>query len=57
MEPQITQITQMDTGEGRVNLLFKRITGCTLTVVARVSQGWIAGLTALLEVKRVVPDP
>jgi hypothetical protein len=47
----------MDTGEGRVNLLFKRITGCTLTVVARVSQGWIAGLTALLEVKRVVPDP
>jgi GxxExxY protein len=33
MEPQITQNTQMDTGEDRVNLLSKLIIGCALTVL------------------------
>ena len=33
MEPQNTQNTQMDIGEGGVNLLSKRIIGCALTVL------------------------
>ena len=39
MEPQITQNTQMDTGE--VNLLSKRIIGCALTVLHALGTGFL----------------
>ncbi len=41
MEPQITQNTQMDTGEDRVNLLSKRIIGCALTVLYALGTGFL----------------
>ena len=39
MEPQNTQNTQMDAGEGGVNLLSKRIFGCALTVLHALGTG------------------
>ena len=41
MEPRITQNTQMDTGEDRVNLLSKRIIGCALTVLHALGTGFL----------------
>jgi GxxExxY protein len=41
VEPQITQNTQMDTGEDRVNLLSKRIIGCALTVLHTLGTGFL----------------
>ena len=40
MEPQNTQNTQMDAGEGGVNLLFKRIIGGALTVLHALGTGF-----------------
>ena len=41
MEPQSTQNTQMDIGEGRINLLSKRIIGCALTVLHALGTGFL----------------
>jgi GxxExxY protein len=41
VEPQITQNTQMDTGEERVNLLSNRIIGCALTVLHTLGTGFL----------------
>ena len=41
MEPQITQNTQIDTGEDRINLLSKRIIGCALTVLHTLGAGFL----------------
>jgi GxxExxY protein len=41
MEPQITQNTQMETGEDRPNLLSKRIIGCALTVLHTLGTGFL----------------
>jgi GxxExxY protein len=41
VEPQITQNTQMDAGEGEVNLLSKRIIGCALTVLHTLGAGFL----------------
>jgi GxxExxY protein len=41
MEPQNTQNTQMDTDEGGVNLLSKRIIGCALTVLHTLGSGFL----------------
>jgi GxxExxY protein len=41
MEPQNTQNTQMDTDEGGVNLLSKRIIGCALTVLHTLGTGFL----------------
>ena len=41
MEPQITQITQMNTGEDRVSLLSKRIIGCALSVLHALGTGFL----------------
>ena len=41
MEPQITQITQMETGEERANLLSNQIIGCSLTVLHTLGIGFL----------------
>jgi GxxExxY protein len=41
MEPQNTQNTQMDIGEGGANLLSKRIIGCALTVLHVLGTGFL----------------
>src|ERR1700739_1463517 len=41
MEPQNTQNTQIDAGEGGVNLLSKRIIGCALTVLHALGAGFL----------------
>jgi GxxExxY protein len=41
MEPQNTQNTQMDIGEGRVNRLSNRIIGCALTVLNALGTGFL----------------
>jgi hypothetical protein len=41
MEPQNTQNTQMDTDEGGVNPLSKRIIGCALTVLHTLGTGFL----------------
>jgi GxxExxY protein len=41
MEPQNTQNTQMNTGEGRANVLSKRIIGCALTVLHVLGTGFL----------------
>src|ERR1700750_3189022 len=41
MEPQNTQNTQMDTGEGGINRRSKRIIGCALTVLHGLGTGFL----------------
>jgi hypothetical protein len=41
MEPQNTQNTQMNIGEGGVNLLSNRIIGCALTVLRALGTGFL----------------